>query len=371
MKLSRPVRRIHDVFGLSAENKEQMSRVTSIFPFQATEYYLSLIDWDDPDDPIKKIILPDEAELEELTAGDMDPCNEAANLVAPGVQHKYPHTALLVCIDECAALCRYCFRKRLFSDIVSKDEDDVGRDIEPGLDYIRNNPRVNNVLLTGGDPLMMPTSRLAYILEELRDISHVNVIRIGSKTPAYNPDRILNDPELIRAIKRVSTNERRVYIMAHFDHPREITDKSAAAVAEFINNGIHVCNQNPILAGINDDPDTLIEHYRALTSMGVVTYYLFIVRPTAGNDSFQVPIARAYEVLAEARRHLSGLEKRVRLVMSHASGKIEILAVDDDYIYMKYHRARNPEDENRVMIFYRDDDALWLEDLVPVRFAAG
>jgi L-lysine 2,3-aminomutase len=132
-----------------------------------------------------------------------------------------------------------------------------------------------------------------------------------------------------------------------------------------------VCNQHPILAGINDDPDTLATLYRELSAAGVVPYYMFIVRPTRGNQMFQVPIVRAYEVLGKAKHRLCGLGKRVRLAMSHSTGKIAVLAVDDNFIYVKYHRARDARDEGRLMIFHRDDEALWLEDLTPVELTAG
>jgi len=377
-KRSRILRRIHDIFGLSAEQKDELAEVAQMFPFQATEYYLSLIDWDDPDDPIRRIVIPDPSELDiSPSEGAFDPCDEAANFVAPGVQHKYPHTALIVMTDVCGGLCRYCFRKRLFweeAQEVRRDFDiampEVAHDVEPALDYIRSHREITNVLLTGGDPLSMPTEKLTYVLEELRDMDHIGMIRIGSRMPVYNPHRILDDPELLRAIKGVSTNQRRVYLVTHFDHPREITEEAVACVAMLINSGVPVLNQHPILAGVNDDVDVLVELYRDLTRIGVATYYMFITRPVLGNHLFQVPITRAFFLLDEAKKYLSGIEKRLRLVMSHASGKITIMAVDERFIYMKYHRARDAAKEGQLMVFHRDDEACWLEDLKPARLLA-
>ena len=375
-KGSKILRRIHDVFGLSAEQKDKLAEVTEVFPFQCTEYYLSLIDWDDPDDPIRRIVIPDPRELD--GEGRFDPCNEASNFAAPGVQHKYPHTALILLTDTCAGMCRYCFRKRMFwerAHEVTEDFDigmpEVARDVEPALDYVRQHREITNVLLTGGDPLTLPTGKLAYVLGELRDMDHIGVIRIGTRVPVFNPNRVVDDPELLRAIRSVSTIQRRVHIVTHFDHPREITDDAVACVNEFVGSGIPVLNQHPVLAGINDDSDTLVELYRDLTRLGVATYYMFLTRPTVGNEVFQVPITRAYAVLDEAKRRLSGIEKRLRLVMSHASGKITVTAVDDDFIYLKYHRARNPRHEGRLMVFHRDDDALWLDDLVAADITAN
>lgn len=375
-KSRRMVRHVHDIFGLSAQQKDELAKVEDVFPFQATEYYLSLINWDDPNDPIRKIVVPHPSELR--FDGDFDPSNEAANFVAPGVQHKYPHTALIILTDVCAGLCRYCFRKRLFwedAQDVSQDFSiavpEVAHDIEPALDYIREHREITNVLLTGGDALMVSTKRLAYVLGELREMSHIGVIRLGTRVPVYYPSRVLDDPELLRELRRISTNQRRVYVVTHFDHPQEITSDSVACLSEFVNNGIPVLNQHPILANINDDPDILVELYRELTAVGVATYYMFMVRPTLGNQAFQVPITRAYDVLDRAKRRLSGIEKRLRLVMSHSTGKISVVAVDDSFIYLKYHRARESENEGQLTVFHRDDKACWLDDLVPVDIVAS
>lgn len=366
---------MHGVFGLPSHQKDELAKVAEVFPFQATEYYLSLIDWDDPDDPIRKIVIPHPNELR--FAGEFDPCDEAANFVAPGVQHKYSHTALIIVTDTCAGLCRYCFRKRLFwedkHEVIRQFDagmPEVARDVEPALEYVRSHPEITNVLLTGGDALTLSTSRLSYILGELREIPHIGVIRIGTRIPVFDPDRVMRDPELIRLLRSISTNQRRVYVVTHFDHPRELTSESVSCLAQFINNGIPVLNQHPILAGINDDPEVLTELYRDLTSAGVATYYLFLVRPTLGNQAFQVPITRAYQVLDQAKHRLSGIDKRLRLVMSHSTGKIAIVAVDDDFIYLKYHRSRNPSNEGKLLIYHRDDNACWLDDLVPADIAS-
>jgi len=374
-KGSKMLRRIHDVFGLSAAQKDEIAEIAKIFPFQATEYYLSLIDWDDPDDPIRRIVIPDPQELDAAdTDRSFDPCNEAANFVAPGVQHKYPHTVLIVLTDVCGGLCRYCFRKRFFWDKAHDAHQgfdvampEVAHDVEPALDYVRSHREITNVLLTGGDPLSMPTAKLAYVLSELRDMDHIGVIRIGSRMPVFNPQRILDDPGLLRAINSVNTNQRRVYIVTHFDHPREITEEAVACVAELINNGVIMLNQHPILAGVNDDVDVLVELYRDLTRIGVASYYVFITRPTIGNHIFQVPITRAYFLVDEAKKRLSGIDKRLRLVMSHASGKVSVVAVDDELIYLKYHRARNPDHDGQLVVYHRDDEACWLDDLVPAQ----
>jgi KamA family protein len=299
--------------------------------------------------------------MEELhSSGQLDACNEKANYVAPGCQHKYPHTALLVCVETCAAYCRYCFRKRLF---IRNEE--VVNDVSESLEYIENTPSITNVLLTGGDPLTMSTRRLETIIKRLRNVDHVNVIRIGSKTPAFNPYRILDDPSLTRMLAKYSTPAKRIYVITHFDVVNELTDVAKRSLDELHRAGVIMTNQTPIIRGVNDDPDRLTELMRVLSSIGVPPYYFFQCRPTKGNFPYAVPIAESYDIIEKAKARVSGLAKRVRYTMSHALGKIEIVGVTKDYMYLKFHRARYTEDEGRFMVFHRNDQAYWLDDLMP------
>ena len=342
---------------LTDEQKRELLPVVRKYKFRANDYYLGLINWDDPDDPIRKIIIPRVEELESF--GRLDASNEAINYAAPGCQHKYRDTALLLCNEVCGAYCRFCFRKRLFQD----DNHEVVFDVTPGIEYIRANPQITNVLLTGGDPLMLSTDQLEGILRPLREIEHVGIIRIGSKMPAFNPFRIIDDPELLAVLSRYSTQERRIYIMCHFNHPRELTRESRLALDLLMKAGVMTVNQSPIVGSINDDPDTLAELMRELSFIGVPPYYFFQCRPTEGNKPFDIPIVRSYTVLEEAKRRVSGLAKRARLVMSHELGKVEVVGVTDDRIYLRFHRARYQEDEGRFLVCHRNDDAYWLDDL--------
>jgi len=350
---------VMNVEGLSPDEQRRAARVARRYAFKANEYYLGLIDWDDPDDPIRHLIVPHPDELADW--GQLDPSNEAANRVARGVQHKYRDTVLLLCNQTCGAFCRYCFRKRLFI----RGNDEVSRNVEAGLDYIEQHDEVTNVLLTGGDPLMLGTPRLLDIIDRLRDIPHVRIIRIGSKMPAFNPWRILDDDALVQGLARCSRPENRIYLMAHFDHPAELTEAAARAIDRLIRSGIICVNQCPIVKGVNDNADVLLELFRELSFIGCPQYYVFQGRPTAGNAPYEVPLVHSYQVFEAAKRQCSGLAKRARLVMSHASGKIEMVGLDDRHIYLHYHRARNPADEGRFMVFRRNDDAFWLDDLEP------
>ena len=213
--------------------------------------------------------------------------------------------------------------------------------------------------------MLMSTRRLAAILEALRDIPHVEIIRIGSKMPAFNPWRLLDDLELQRAFRRFSTPRRRVYLMAHFDHPRELTEDAVEGIDCFIRNGVICTNQCPLIRGVNDDPEVLAALFRQLSYIGCPPYYLFQCRPTAGNDPYKVPIVRGWEVFTEAMRHGSGLARRARFTMSHETGKIEILAVDAGHVYLRYHRAPDPALRGQLMVYNRNDKACWLDELEP------
>ena len=343
--------------GLPAHERAGIRKVAARYPFRANDYYLSLIDWSNPDDPIRRLIVPHEGELENW--GRLDACNEAAVTVAPGVQHKYVNTVLLLCSEVCGGYCRYCFRKRIFTDRGSE----IARDLSEGFRYIAEHPEVTNVLLTGGDPLLLNTQRLIEILDALRAIPHVRIIRIGSKIPAFNPWRILQDEELQAAFRKYSEPRRRIYLMAHFDHPRELTDEAIAALDACIIRGVICVNQCPMIRGINDDPQVLSDLFRQLSFVGCPPYYLFQIRPTAGNKPYAVPIVRGWNIFREALRRGSGLARRPRFVMSHATGKIDIVGVDQAYIYLRYQSAKDTAEPGSLLRYFRDDEACWLDDL--------
>ncbi|MEE8169498.1 MAG: radical SAM protein [Phycisphaerae bacterium] len=353
------VRHIDQLSNIPEHEREKLKKVAERYVFRANDYYLGLINWDDPNDPIKQLIIPRDEELNDW--GRLDASNEAAVTVERGVQHKYPHTVLLLCNEVCGAYCRYCFRKRLFMD----ENDEVTNDVSAGIQYIAEHPNVTNVLLTGGDPLLMSTRRLVEIFEALRAIEHVRIIRIGSKMPAFDPWRILNDDALQAAFRKFSEPRRRIYLIAHFDHPRELTDPAVAGIDTCIRNGVICVNQCPLIKGINDDPAVLSELYRELSWIGCPPYYLFQGRPTAGNEPYEVPIVRGWHIFREALRHGSGLARRPRYVMSHETGKIEICGVDEEFIYLRYHRAKDESKRGLFMKYHRDDDAYWLDQLEP------
>jgi KamA family protein len=347
---------LDNLIGLPGKDFREMEKVCETFPFRTNDYYLSLIDWKNDRDPLKKIVIPDPGELK--GGGSPDPSSEKDYTPLPGLQHKYQQTGLLLLSDVCGGICRFCFRKRLF---INKEQEAV-KDISAGLEYIRTHPEITNILLSGGDPLTLETSCLEEILRELREIPHVNIIRIGSKIPAYNPFRILNDPSLLEVLSRYSSVEKRIYLMAHFNHPNELTRYSMQALDQLHNAGVIVVNQTPLLNEVNSSPDTLTSLFRKLSFSGVTPYYVFQCRPSLGNHLFQVPVEQSYQVIQQAWQACSGLAKRARFVMSHATGKIEVVGKSAGYVFMRYHQAAEKALIGKFMVMKTNPDAVWFDD---------
>lgn len=348
--------KISQIDQLTADEQDELQEVSKRFAFRSNKYYQDLIDWDDPNDPIRRIVVPIKEELESW--GQLDASDEVTYTVVPGLEHKYGDTALMLVNDVCGAYCRFCFRKRLFMN----DNDEVVHDVSKGLEYIREHKEITNVLLSGGDPFILSTERLANILRGLREISHVRIIRIGTKIPAFSPDRILNDPELLEAIRRYSTAERRIYVMAHFNHIRELTDSAIKGLDLLQRAGAILTNQTPLIRGVNDTPEALLSLLNCLSFIGVPPYYIFQCRPTLGNKAYSVPLEEAFDIFLKAQAHSSGLAKRARFVMSHATGKIEVVGMTDEVIVMRYHQAADPNGHGKLLIFKRNPNAHWLDD---------
>lgn len=356
MAMPKYVTDVEKIKEIPREERKKLKKITDKYVFRVNDYYLSLIDWDNPNDPIRKLVIPNEGELAEY--GRWDASDEATNYVVPGCQHKYGTTALLIVSEVCGAYCRYCFRKRLFRN----DIKEAMSDVNPGIEYIAKNPQINNVLLTGGDSLVLGTKKLRQIIERLREIDHVKIIRLGSKMPVFNPMRIYEDQDLLDLIREYSTPEKRIYVMAHINHPNEITKEAKRGFQALHDAGAIVVNQTPVLKGINDDPVVLGNLLDKLSWAGVTPYYFFINRPVAGNNEFVLSLEEVYNIVEQAKARTSGLGKRVRLSMSHTSGKIEILAIENGKAYLKYHQSRDNV-YGKFMVLDCPKDAAWFDDL--------
>ncbi len=348
--------KISKIDGLNENEKEDLKEVEEKFVFRSNDYYNSLIDWNDENDPIRKIVIPEVSELEQW--GALDASNEHKYTVANGLEHKYKDTALIIFNDMCGAYCRFCFRKRLFI----KGNDDTVRDLDGAIEYIRSHKEINNILITGGDPLVVSTSKIESLIKKIRGIDHVKIIRIGSKMLSFNPYRVLDDPSLLDMISKYSLPEKKIYIMNHFNHPRELTPEAIKAINLVMDAGAIVVNQTPIIKGVNDNTEVLKELFEKLSFIGVPPYYVFGCRPTEGNKSYTVPVEKAFEMFEEARTNVSGLGARARYAMSHESGKIEVLGMTDEHIMFRYHRAADIENKGKTLVYKRNPNAYWFDD---------
>jgi len=350
------ITKIEQLKQLSEQERAELKEVTGKFDFRVNDYYLSLIDWNIPDDPIRHIVIPDRRELEEW--GRLDPSDEKRITIMPGLEHKYHSVVLFLVTNKCEGICRYCFRKRIF---IEPERESI-QDWDAAYRYVSEHPEATNVLLTGGDPLTLATSKLEEIMRRLREIDHVQIIRLGTRMTSYNPYRIIDDPALLEAITKYSTDKKKIYVVTHFVHPRELTDAAVEGVRLLQKAGAVMANQTPLIRGLNDNPDVLAELLGKLSFIGVPPYYIFQCRPALGNKAYTVPIEQGYEIVEQAKARVSGLAKRARYAMSHSSGKIEIVGKTEELVYFKYHRAAKDEDSGRFLAFKSNPNAYWFDD---------
>jgi lysine 2,3-aminomutase len=350
------VEQLANYVDLSPNEKEQLEQVVQIHPMRVSPYYVSLINWSDPHDPIRKMAVPSFEELN--LEGFYDTSGEAENTKMPGLQHKYSETALILATNRCATYCRHCFRKRL----VGLPTDEIIKRFEEATEYVEKHGEINNVLISGGDPFVLSNEVIERFLEMLTKIEHLSFIRFGSRTPVTLPSR-LSDPELLGLFKKYSQMDKRLYVVTQFNHPREITPQSVSAVSNLINAGILFSNQTVLLRGVNDNPETLATLMNRLVSIGVTPYYVFQCRPVKRvKHYFQVPICEGVRIVEKAKANCNGHSKRFKYIMSHKTGKVEILGIMNGEIYFKYHEAKDRG--NLGVMFKRrvDEKAGWLDD---------
>jgi lysine 2,3-aminomutase len=343
---------------LSPSQEKQLRQVVERHPMRITPYYASLIDWSNPADPIMRMAVPSVGETD--LSGSYDTSGEAQSTRMPGLQHKYLETALILATSRCPMYCRHCFRKRL----VGMPTEEVLRRFADAARYIEQHGEIRNVLISGGDPLILQTSVLEKFLKRLSEISHVEFVRIGSRSPVTFPGRILKDSHLLKVLSKFSRADRRLYIVTQFNHPSEITPVSRQAVTKLLDAGLCMMNQTVLLRGVNDDPRTLAELLARLTTIGISPYYVFQCRPVKRvKRNFQIPLEEGYMIVERAKSRLPGPGKRFRYVMSHRTGKVEILAIIGDEIHMKYHQARDPKNLGASFKRKLRPGAGWLDDL--------
>lgn len=331
-----------------------------MFPMSVTKYYLSLINPDDPDDPIRKMAVP--SGLPVIFDGSLDTSGEKSNTVGKGIQHKYRQTVLVLTTSACAMYCRHCFRRRL----VGVDSDEIAADCHEAADYIKRHSEVNNVLLSGGDAFMLPSERIAEWLKVMTELPQLDFIRFGTRTPVTFPQRILLDPELTEILAQYG-KKKQIYVVTHFNHPREFSDESAEAVRALQKTGVVLKNQTVLMKGINDKPEVLAEVLKRASSLGIVPHYIFQCRPVTGVKSrFQVSLKNGIEIVFAANKLQNGLGKAADYTMSHPSGKIRILGCGKDgKLVFQYKQAKNPELIGKIFSLDPGDEA-WLPENLPL-----
>ena len=282
---------------LSKEEEAGIRESLKTLRMAITPYYLSLIDPDNPEDPVRKQCIPTIKETHQAKADLLDPLHEDTDSPVPGLTHRYPDRVLLLITDMCSMYCRHCTRRRFAGQ---KDAATSMDNVEKAIEYIKNTPQVRDVLLSGGDALMVPDERLEYIIKKLRTIKHVEIIRIGSRTPVVCPQRIT--PELCNMLKKYHP----IWLNTHFNHPQEVTAESAAACARLADAGIPLGNQSVLLRGVNDCVNVMKKLVHELVKMRVRPYYIYQCDLSMGLEHFRTPVSKGIEIIEGLRGHTSG-----------------------------------------------------------------
>ncbi|MGZ3747246.1 MAG: KamA family radical SAM protein [Pseudobdellovibrionaceae bacterium] len=284
-------------FTLSAEESQVFQQGTEVFNIRATPYYASLAGAH-PADPLRRIFMPHALELGTPVQAMLDPLGERNNNPAPRIIHRYPDRALFLITDICSVYCRYCTRKHFTGQeqaFIKTDE------YTEALNYIKAHPGVREVILSGGDPLTVSDAQLDRTLYDLRKIEHVEIIRVGTRMPVVCPMRVSED--LVKILRK----HKPVFLMSHFNHPREITAEAAQALELFVDNGVPVMNQMVLLNGVNNHAAIVQALSRRLLYLRVKPYYMFQCDPSRGTDHLRTSIEDSLEIQKELWGNLSGL----------------------------------------------------------------
>ncbi|WP_231626366.1 KamA family radical SAM protein [Streptomyces apocyni] len=392
---------------MSGDMRDTVRLISEVLPFRVNEYVLDqLVDWAAiPEDPIFRMVFPQRGMLPEDDIGRLaklvdDPSAkrelraEVRRIRAglnphpsgqkqlnvptvegteiPGLQHKYRETVLYFPGQgqTCHSYCTYCFRWAQF--VGDADLRFASPTPDPLIGYLGEHPEVSDVLVTGGDPMVMTTERLRRHLEPLLEIETVRTIRIGTKSVAYWPHRFVSDPDAddtLRLFEQIVASGRNIAVMAHFSHPRELgTDVARRALARIRGTGALVYCQAPLVAHVNDDARTWSELWRAELAAGAVPYYLFVERDTGPYEYFKVPLAKASAIYRSAYRTLPGLARTVRgPVMSATPGKVVVDGVTETaqgrFFELRLLQARDPQLIGRPFRAHYSTTAAWLDDL--------
>ncbi|MEX1382347.1 lysine 2,3-aminomutase [Lutibacter sp.] len=294
----RDIPTLEKVVKLTDLKKENLSKTLAKFKMAITPYYAALMDKKDKNCPVRMLAIPALNELFVDPSDLDDPLHEDVDSPVPGLTHRYPDRALLLVTHECSMYCRHCTRRRIVGDV---DENMAKGHLEKAFEYIRNTPEIRDVIISGGDPLILSDQKIDYILSELRKIDHIEIIRIGSRMPVVLPQRITE--EFCEIIKK----HHPVYINTHFNHPKEITEDAKIACEKLANAGVNLGNQSVLLKGVNDCPNIMKKLSHELLKIRVRPYYIYQCDLSEGISHFRTKVSKGIEIIENLRGHTSGL----------------------------------------------------------------
>jgi lysine 2,3-aminomutase len=329
--------RLKEMLTLSEDEALALTQDRAKLPLSITPYYMSLVSPDNPLQPLRRTVIPTWLESLRMPGEADDPLGEESQSPVPGLVHRYPDRVLLLLSDFCSTYCRYCTRSRMVGHggvTPSRSR------LERAFEYIRSTPSVRDVLLSGGDPLLLSDERLAWILSRLRQIPHVEIVRIGTKVPAVLPQRIT--PQLVRILRRYHP----LWMSLHFIHPDECTAASYRACAQLADAGIPLGSQTVLLKGINDDVQTMTRLVHHLMKMRVRPYYLYQCDPISGSSHFRTPLGKGIEIIRGMRGFTTGYAVPTFVVDAPGGGgKIPLMpdymsGRDDDGFVLKNYENR-------------------------------
>jgi lysine 2,3-aminomutase len=293
----RTLAQLEKMLRLSDEEREALVQGGTMLPVGISPYYMSLLNADDPHQPLRRTVVPTLNEFVRTTGEADDPLGEDAHSPVPGLVHRYPDRVLLLPLDFCSTYCRYCTRSRVVGHGELMPQESR---LMAAFDYLRRTPQIRDVLISGGDALALGEDRLEWILRQLRSIPNIEFIRVGTKMPAVLPQRITR--ELCRMLRRYHP----IWMSLHFIHPDECTPEAAQACARLADAGIPLGSQTVLLKGVNDDVETIRQLMHKLLLMRVRPYYLYQCDPISGSSHFRTPVSKGLEIIEGLRGHTTG-----------------------------------------------------------------
>jgi lysine 2,3-aminomutase len=304
------VKELAQIINLTESEKKALS-ANNLFRVDITPYFASLIDPDDPNCPVRRQVLPTAEEMVPFTAMMEDSLAEDRHSPVPGLVHRYPDRVLMLVTTQCASYCRYCTRSRIVGDPAAQFS---RTEYDAQIDYISRTPQIRDVLLSGGDPFILPPKVFDNLLARLRAIPHIEIIRIGTRVPIFLPQRV--DEELCETLSRYHP----LWVNMHFNHPKEITPEIAVACDKLSRAGIPLGNQSVLLAGVNDCPHVMRKLVHELVKIRVRPYYIYQCDLVEGSGHFRTPVAKGIEIIEALRGHTSGYAVPVYVVDAPGGG---------------------------------------------------